>query len=83
MTQHTVPPARTPASPPASRPADPHSRQGHLHADDSDFQKGATETPDGPGNLNAAGALDKQGLPRNKTAIAEDVLGANEDKTQG
>jgi hypothetical protein len=53
-------------------------------AHDQDMRKGAVE--DGPntlGNLNAEDALDEAGLPRDEIAIAQDVLGANEDETQG
>ena len=53
----------------------------HQEAD-ADIHKGATETPDGQGNANAP-ALDEEGLPNDEVAIAEDVLGANEDDTQG
>jgi hypothetical protein len=61
-----------------------HSAQVDLHAGDSDLRKGAIEGgPDGQGNLNAEGALDDDGLPRDEIAIAQDVLGANEDQTQG
>ena len=49
---------------------------------DQDIRKGATETPDSPGNLNAP-ALDENGMPNDPIAIAEDVLGANEDGTEG
>ena len=35
------------------------------------------------GNRNAVGALDKDGLPKNKKAIAEDSIGARADETQG
>lgn len=60
------------------------NRQLELHADDSDFQKGAVEgNAEGQGNTNAEGALDDQGLPRDEVAIAQDVIGANEDQTQG
>jgi hypothetical protein len=51
---------------------------------DQDLKKGAVE--DGPnthGNLNAQAALDESGLPLDDVAIAQDVLGANEDETQG
>ena len=51
---------------------------------DQDLMKGAVE--DGPntlGNANASNALDEGGLPSDEVAIAEDVLGANEDETQG
>jgi hypothetical protein len=51
---------------------------------DQDLKKGAVE--DGPntlGNLNAEDALDDAGLPRDDVAIAQDVLGANEDETSG
>ena len=55
----------------------------HDHQDeDQDIHKGATETPTSPGNLNAPG-LDENGWPNDPVAIAEDVLGANEDETQG
>jgi hypothetical protein len=61
-----------------------HSSQVDLHAGDSDLRKGAIEGgPDSQGNLNAEGALDEQGLPCDEVAIAQDVLGANEDQTQG
>ncbi len=40
----------------------------------------AGDTPQG--NRNAP-ALDDQGMPKNKVAIAEDVLGANNDGTEG
>ena len=49
---------------------------------DSDFQKGAVESPDAQGNANAP-ALDDEGMPNDEVAIAQDVLGANEDETQG
>ena len=51
---------------------------------DQDMKKGAVE--DGPntvGNSNAQAALDEHGLPLDDVAIAQDVLGANEDETQG
>ena len=54
---------------------------------DQDQSKGAVEgdrpTDKQQSNKNAAGALDGNGLPRNKVAIAEDVIGANNDETQG
>ena len=60
------------------------SHQVDLHVGDSDLHKGAKDgTPDGQGNANAEGALDEEGLPRDEVAIAEDVIGANEDETQG
>jgi hypothetical protein len=60
------------------------SHQVELHLDDSDLHKGAIEgPPDGHFNANAEGALDEEGLPLDEIAIAEDVLGANEDQTQG
>ena len=54
---------------------------------DQDQNKGAVEG-DHPadkqqGNENARGALDNNGLPKNKLKIAEDVIGANADDTQG
>jgi hypothetical protein len=63
---------------------EPHTNQIALHVNDSDLQKGAIEgSPDGQGNENAEGALDEGGLPLDEVAIAQDVLGANEDETQG
>ena len=60
------------------------SHQVELHAGDSDLRKGAIEgAPDGNGNANAEGAVDEDGRPHDKVLIAEDVLGANEDQTQG
>jgi hypothetical protein len=54
---------------------------------DPDLNKGAVEgdrpTDNQQGNDNAAGALDKNGMPKDKVAIAEDVAGANADETQG
>ena len=52
---------------------------------DPDLHKGAVEGDrpnDGQGNANAP-ALDENGLPDDQVAITEDVLGANEDETQG
>ena len=64
--------------------SDQQSPQVDLHADDSDLRKGAIEgPPDGQGNTNAEGALGEDGLPQDDVAIAQDVLGANEDQTQG
>ncbi|MGH7340684.1 MAG: hypothetical protein ACREKH_09360 [Candidatus Rokuibacteriota bacterium] len=66
---------------------EPRTQQSHqveLHAGDSDLHKGAIEGgPDGNSNANAEGALDEDGWPRDEVAIAQDVLGANEDQTQG
>jgi hypothetical protein len=54
---------------------------------DQDQSKGAVEgdspTDEQQGNDNAAGALDSNGMPKDKVAIAEDVIGANVDETQG
>jgi hypothetical protein len=68
----------------AERRDDHHSEQIDLHTGDSDMKKGAIEgSPDGQGNRNAPGSLDDEGLPSDEVAIAEDVLGANEDQTTG
>jgi hypothetical protein len=60
---------------------DPHSQQPS-----SDEHLGAVEgdraTDPQPGNKNV-GALDDEGLPKDRVAICEDVLGANNDETQG
>jgi len=54
---------------------------------DQDQYKGAVEgdrpTDDQNSNRNAPAALDSEGLPQDPVAIAEDVIGANEDETQG
>jgi hypothetical protein len=54
--------------------------------EDPDLKKGAVEgtTPDegGQGNPNAP-ALDESGLPDDPVAIAQDVVGANVDESQG
>jgi hypothetical protein len=50
---------------------------------DQDLMKGAVEDgPDTLGNANGTG-LDEGGMPNDEVAIAEDVIGANEDQTQG
>jgi hypothetical protein len=53
---------------------------------DPDEQKGAVEgtqpNDPGEGNPNAPG-LDEGGLPNDRVAIDQDVLGANEDESQG
>jgi hypothetical protein len=52
---------------------------------DPDSTKGAVEGlqgEDGHGNRNAP-ALDDMGWPNDEVAIAEDVIGANDDETQG
>jgi len=52
-----------------------------------DEHKGAVEgdhrSDKEQGNKNAVGALDKNGLPKNNKAIAEDSIGARADDTQG
>ena len=54
---------------------------------DPDQDKGAVEgdrpTDKQQGNRNADRALDANGLPKDRVAIAEDVIGANADQTQG
>ena len=52
---------------------------------DADLEKGAVDGPpstNAQGNANAP-ALNESGLPNDEVAIAEDVIGANEDQTQG
>ena len=62
-----------------------NNMQEHDHVD-SDEHIGAVEgdRPDSPqqGNSNAPG-LDDEGMPDDPTAIAQDVIGANEDETEG
>lgn len=58
-------------------------RRDPRQNDDPDMHKGVVEgAPDGQGNPNAPG-LDDSGLPNDEVAIAQDVIGANEDQTQG
>lgn len=58
------------------------TQRRHLEID-SDLHKGAIEGQrDDSGNPIAPG-LDENGLPNDEVAIAQDVLGANEDETQG
>lgn len=59
------------------------SDQTDSHADDADFRKGAVEGPQDQGNANAQGPVDELGLPLDKSRVTEDVVGANEDHTQG
>jgi hypothetical protein len=58
-----------------------------MHSQKPDEHKGAVEgdrsSDKEQGNKNAVGALDKDGLPKNKQAIAEDSIGARVDETQG
>jgi len=54
--------------------------------DDQDAHKGAIEgdRPTDEQNVNPRGTgVDKNGLPNNPKATAEDKIGANEDKSQG
>jgi hypothetical protein len=55
-------------------------------AADPDLEKGAVEGPPNDqqvqGNANAPG-LDENGLPNDDVAIAQDVIGANNDETEG
>ena len=60
-----------------------------MHAQttrDQDVKKGAVEgtkpTDPHPGNANAPG-IDENGQPADPIAISEDVIGANEDGTEG
>jgi hypothetical protein len=61
-------------------------QQPHPHHHDSDEHVGAVEgdRPEDPQPGNPHGpALDENGLPKDKTAICEDVIGANVDETEG
>jgi hypothetical protein len=60
----------------------PHVQQPH-DATDADFHKGAVETTSEDTEDFHAPGLDERGLPNDEVAIAQDVLGANEDQTQG
>lgn len=60
------------------KPGGHHDADEHIGAIEGDRP---TDRPQ-EGNENAP-ALDEQGLPSDPIAIAEDVIGANEDQTQG
>lgn len=47
------------------------------------FVEGERPSDEQQGNKNAIGALDKNGLPKDEVAIAEDSIGARADETQG
>jgi hypothetical protein len=57
-------------------------RQSARTSRDHDIHKGAVEDGRVSGTTNAPG-LDGNGLPNDETAIAEDALGATEDRSQG
>ena len=64
-----------PVQPALPKPTDPDQDKGAVEGD--------RPTDKQQGNDNAAGALDANGLPKDRIAIAEDVIGANADQTQG
>ena len=53
---------------------DPDANKGAIEGDSPTDEQQANENAD---------ALDDQGMPADKVAIAEDALGANEDESQG
>ncbi len=61
----------------------PQLQNSASNAADQDIHKGAMEGPDTPGNAHGSGVDEETGWPNDPVAIAEDVLGANEDQTQG
>ena len=64
-----------PAQPVLPKPTDPDNDKGVVEGDrPTDRQQG---------NENAPRALDSNGMPKDRLAIAEDVIGANADNTQG
>ena len=63
-----------PAQPAHSKPNDPDQNKGAVEGD--------RPTDKQQGNENAT-ALDENGMPKDNIAIAEDVIGANVDQTQG
>ena len=62
------------AQPSLPKPIDPDSDKGAVEGD--------RPTDKQHSNRNAT-ALGEDGLPKNRIAIAEDVIGANADETQG
>ena len=63
-----------PVQPALPKPTDPDQNKGAVEGD--------RPTDKQQGNDNAT-ALDDDGLPKDRIAIAEDVIGANADNTQG
>ena len=64
-----------PAEPALPKSTDPDYYKGAVEGDrPSDIQQG---------NENVPGSLDSNGLPKDKVKIAEDVIGANEDGSEG
>jgi hypothetical protein len=68
-------------------PETPEVKAGDTPETEPDAHLGAVEgdRPEDPkqdGDRNLP-ALDEQGLPRDRDGICEDVLGANEDRSQG
>ena len=63
------------AQPVLPKPSDPDQDKGAVEGD--------RPTDKQQSNKNAQQPLDSDGLPVNRIAIAEDVIGANADKTQG
>jgi hypothetical protein len=63
------------AQPVLPKPTDPDQNKGAVEGD--------RPTDKQQSNKNAAGALDGDGMPKDSVAIAEDVIGANADDTQG
>ena len=63
-----------PVQPALPKPTDPDQNKGAVEGD--------RPTDKQQGNDNAT-ALDDDGLPKDRVAIAEDVIGANADQTQG
>ena len=51
--------------------------------DDNDIHKGAKEEDRSGPERSSHPGLDKNGLPNDPIAIAQDALGATEDKAQG
>ena len=61
-------------TPTGPKPNDPDNKKGAVEGDRPTDQQ--HYNPNAPG-------LDENGLPDDRVAIAEDVVGANADKTQG
>ena len=63
------------AQPALPKPTDPDSDKGAVEGD--------RPTDKQHYNRNAPAALDEDGLPSDRVAIAEDVIGANVDGSEG
>ena len=68
---------------PPSKRSDEARRTTTANSGDPDGRKGAVEDGRPGSNTTGAPGLDDNGLPNDDVKIAEDVVGAREDESQG